>query len=64
LGFLQTKLQHLKNEFVNKHSEQMNFDQIKDYYNQAVSDHVRRNIKPDEYLTLANKFKQDAKQVE
>lgn len=63
LGFLQTKLQHLKNDFVNKQAEHLNFEQIRDYYNEAVSEHVRRRIKPDEYLTLADKYKQDAKQV-
>lgn len=63
LAFLQTKLQHLKNEFVNKQAEHLNFEQIKEYYEQAVKDHIRRNIKPDEYLTLAEKFKQDTKQV-
>ncbi|CAM4770280.1 unnamed protein product [Rotaria magnacalcarata] len=63
LGFLQTKLQHLKNEFVNKQAEHLNFEQIRDYYNEAVKENVRRHIKPDEYLTLADKFKQDAKQA-
>jgi hypothetical protein len=63
LAFLQTKLQHLKNEFVNKQAEHLNFEQIKEYYEQAVKDNVRRNIKPDEYLTLSNKFKQDTKEV-
>lgn len=63
LGFLQTKLQHLKNEFVNKQAEHLNFEQIRDYYNDAVKENIRRHIKPDEYLTLADKLKQDAKQV-
>jgi hypothetical protein len=63
LAFLQTKLQHLKNEFVNKQAEHLNFEQIRDYYNEAVTENVRRHIKPDEYLTLADKFKQDSKQV-
>ncbi|CAF2346148.1 unnamed protein product [Rotaria sp. Silwood2] len=63
LAFLQTKLQHLKNEFVNKQAEHLNFEQIRDYYNQAVLDHVRRHIKPDEYLTLVDKLKQDSKQA-
>jgi len=63
LAFLQTKLQHLKNEFVNKQSEHLNFEQIKEYYDQAVKDHIRRKIKPDEYLTLSDKFKQDTKQA-
>ena len=63
LAFLQTKLQHLKNEFVNKQAEHLNFEQIKEYYEQAVKENIRRHIKPDEYLTLAEKFKQDAKQV-
>ncbi|CAF0758273.1 unnamed protein product [Adineta ricciae] len=63
LGFLQTKLQHLKNEFVNKQAEHLNFEQIRDYYNEAVKENIRRHIKPDEYLTLAEKLKQDAKQA-
>jgi hypothetical protein len=63
LAFLQTKLQLLKNEFVNKQAEHLNFEQIKEYYEQAVKDNIRRHIKPDEYLTLSDKFKQDAKQV-
>ncbi len=63
LAFLQTKLQHLKNEFVNKQAEHLNFEQIRDYYNEAVQENIRRHIKPDEYLTLAEKFKQDSKQV-
>jgi hypothetical protein len=63
LAFLQTKLQHLKNEFVNKQAEHLNFEQIREYYNQALKEHVRRNIKPDEYITLANKLRQDIKQV-
>ncbi len=63
LAFLQTKLQHLKNEFVNKQAEHLNFEQIRDYYDEAVKENIRRHIKPDEYLTLADKFKQDAKQV-
>lgn len=63
LGFLQTKLQHLKNEFENKHGEHLNLEQIKEYYNQAVNEHVRRKIKPDEFLTLSEKFQQDIKQV-
>jgi len=63
LAFLQTKLQHLKNEFVNKQSEHLNFEQIKEYYDQAVKDNIRRKIKPDEYLTLSDKLKQDTKQA-
>ena len=63
LAFLQTKLQHLKNEFVNKQAEHLNFEQIRDYYNEAVQEHVRRKIQPDEFLTLADKYKQDARQV-
>ncbi|CAF0910477.1 unnamed protein product [Rotaria sordida] len=63
LGFLQTKLQHLKNEFTNKQGEHLNFEQIKEYYNQAVQDHIRRQIKPDEYVTLAEKFRQDIKEA-
>jgi len=63
LAFLQTKLQHLKNEFVNKQAEHLNFEQIRDYYNEAVTENVHRHIKPDEYLTLADKLKQDIKQA-
>ncbi len=63
LAFFQTKLQHLKNEFVNKQAEHLNFEQIRDYYNEAVKENIRRRIKPDEYLTLADKLKQDSKQV-
>ena len=63
LAFLQTKLEHVKNGFENKQAEHLNFEQIKSYYNQALKDHVRRNIKPDEYLTLAEKFRQDTKEV-
>ncbi len=63
LAFLQTKLQHLKNEFVNKQAEHLNFEQIRDYYDEAVKENIRRHIKPDEFLTLADKLKQDAKQV-
>ncbi|UJR27354.1 hypothetical protein I4U23_008646 [Adineta vaga] len=63
LAFLQTKLQHLKNEFVNKQVEHLNFEQIREYYNEAVKENIRRHIKPDEYLTLAEKLKQDSKQA-
>lgn len=63
LAFLQTKLQHLKNEFVNKQAEHLNFEQIRDYYNEAVQAHIRREIQPDEFLTLADKYKQDIRQV-
>ena len=63
LAFLQTKLQHLKNEFVNKHAEHLNFEQIRDYYNDAVTENVRRHIQPDEFLTLSEKLKDDSKQV-
>ena len=63
LAFLQTKLQHLKNEFVNKQAEHLNFEQIRNYYNEAVKENIRSHIKPDEYLTLADKLKQDTKQV-
>lgn len=63
LAFLQTKLHHLKNEFANKRAEHLNFEQIREYFNQAVQEHVRRQIKPDEFLTLAEKFRQDIKMV-
>lgn len=63
LAFLETKLQHLKNEFVNKQAEHLNFQQIKEYYEQARTDHIRRQLKPDEYLTLLDKYKEDIRQV-
>ncbi|CAF2406102.1 unnamed protein product [Rotaria sp. Silwood2] len=63
LAFLQTKLQLLKNEFTNRQAEHLNFEQIKEYYNQAVKEHVRRQIKADEYVTLAEKFRQDIKEA-
>ena len=63
LAFLQTKLQHLKNEFVNKQGEHLNFEQIRDYFNQAVEQQAKRQIKSDEYLTLSEKYRQDIKIV-
>jgi hypothetical protein len=41
--FLETKLQDLKNEFVHKQAEHLNFDQIKVFYEQAVKDNRRRH---------------------
>ncbi|CAF5155329.1 unnamed protein product, partial [Rotaria magnacalcarata] len=63
LAFLQTKLQLLKNEFENRQSEHLNFQQIKDYYNEVLKDHKRRQVKPDEFATIAEKFRQDIKQA-
>ncbi|CAF3415360.1 unnamed protein product [Rotaria socialis] len=63
LAFLQTKLQLLKNEFENRQSEHLNFQQIKDYYNEALKDHKRRQVKPDEFATIAEKFRLDIKQA-
>ena len=63
LAFLQTKLQHLKNEFVNKQGEHLNFEQIREFYNQAAEEHRRKQLKSDEFLTLSEKFRQDIKQV-
>ena len=63
LAFFQTKLNHLKNEFVNQMSQQLNLQEIRDYFAQALQKNVDRRIKPDEFLTLADKLKQDIKQV-
>lgn len=63
LAFLQTKLQHLKNEFTNKQAEHLNFEQIREYYKEAVQENVRRRIKPDEFLTLSEKLKTDVRIV-
>lgn len=63
LAFFQTKLQHLKNEFVNENSEQSNLEQIRTYFNEALQKNIDRRIQPDEFPTLADKLKQDIKQV-
>ena len=63
LAFFQTKLYHLKNEFVNQNSEQFNLDQIRSYFAEALQKNIDRRIKPDEFNTLADKLKQDIKQV-
>jgi hypothetical protein len=63
LAFFQTKLYHLKNEFVNQNSEQLNLEQIRNYFAQALQKNIDRRIKPDEFNTLADKLKQDIKQV-
>lgn len=64
LAFLQTKLFHLKNEFVDYNAEQSNLEQIRNYFSEALQKHIDRRIQPDEFITLADKFKQDIKQVE
>jgi hypothetical protein len=63
LAFFQTKLFHLKNEFTNQNSEQLNLEQIRIYFAEAYQKNLDRRIKPDEYHTLADKLKQDIKQV-
>jgi hypothetical protein len=63
LAFFQTKLHHLKNEFVHQNSEQFNLEQIKTYFAEALQKNIDRRIKPDEFNTLANKLQQDIKQV-
>jgi hypothetical protein len=63
LAFFQTKLYHLKNEFVNQNSEQFNLDQIRTYFAEALQKNIDRRIKPDEFNTLSDKLKQDIKQV-
>ncbi|CAF0979898.1 unnamed protein product [Adineta ricciae] len=63
LAFFQTKLYHLKNEFVNQNSEQLNLEQIRTYFNEALQKNIDRRIKPDEFITLADKLKQDIKQA-
>ena len=63
LAFLQTKLNHLKNEFVNLNSEQSNLEQIRNYFTEALQKNIDRRIQSDEFITLAQKFHQDIKQV-
>ncbi|CAF1210490.1 unnamed protein product [Rotaria sordida] len=63
LAFFQTKLYHLKNEFVNENSEHHNLEQIKNYFAEALQKNIDRRIKPDEFITLADKLKQDIKQA-
>ncbi|CAF1093772.1 unnamed protein product [Adineta steineri] len=63
LAFFQTKLFHLKNEFVNQNSEQLNLEQIRTYFAEALQKNIDRRIKPDEFITLADKLKQDIKQA-
>ena len=63
LAFFQTKLYHLKNEFINQNSEQLNLEQIRTYFTEALQKNIDRRIKPDEFITLADKLKQDIKQV-
>ncbi|CAF1033162.1 unnamed protein product [Rotaria magnacalcarata] len=63
LAFFQTKLYHLKNEFINQNSEHHNLEQIKNYFAEAHQKNVDRRIKPDEFNTLADKLKQDIKQA-
>lgn len=63
LAFFQTKLYHLKNEFMDQNSEQHNLEQIRNYFVEALQKNIDRKIKPDEFITLADKLKQDIKQV-
>jgi hypothetical protein len=63
LSFFQTKLYHLKNEFENQTSQQRNLQQIREYFAQVLQKNFDRRIKPDEFNTLADKLKQDIKQV-
>ena len=63
LAFLQTKLYHLKNEFINKQAEHLNFEQIREYYNQSVEEQKRKELKADEFLTLSEKIRLDIKEV-
>ena len=63
LAFFQTKLYYLKNEFVNQNSEQHNIEQIRSYFADALQKHIDRRIKPDEFITLSDKLKQDIKEV-
>lgn len=63
LAFLQTKLHHLKNEFVNENSEQSNLEQIRNHFNEALQKNIDRRIRPDEFLAVAETLKQDIKQV-
>ncbi len=63
LAFFQTKLFHLKNEFINQMSQQANLQQIRDYFAQAFQKNIQRKIKSDEFVILADKLKHDIKQV-
>ena len=63
LAFFQTKAYHLRNEFINQNSEQLNLEQIRTYFADALQKNIDRKIKPDEFNTLADKLKQDIKQV-
>jgi hypothetical protein len=63
LTFFQTKLHHLKDEFIDQTSQQVNLQQIRDYFVQSLHKNIQRKIQPDEFITLANKLQQDIKQV-
>ena len=63
VAFILTKLHHLKNEFVNRQAEQLNFEQMREHYNQAVEDQKRKQLKADEFLTLSEKIRVDIKEV-
>ena len=52
LAFFQTKLYHLKDEFSPQIDQQENLQQIKAYFNQALIEHQKRHIQPDEFITL------------
>lgn len=63
LAFFETKLYHLKNEFVNQMSQQLNLEQIRDYFSEQLKKNCDRQIHDEEFPTLADKLKQDIKQV-
>jgi len=63
LAFFQTKLYHLKDEFINQNSEQSNLEQIRNYFAAALRKNIDRKIQSDEFITLADKLKQDIKQA-
>ena len=63
LAFFETKLYHLKNEFVNQMSQQLNLEQIRDYFSEQLKKNYDRQILDEEFPTLAEKLKQDIKQV-
>ena len=63
LAFFETKLYHLKNEFVNQMSQQLNLEQIREYFSEQLKKNYDRQIHDEEFPTLAEKLKQDIKQV-
>jgi len=63
LAFFQTKLYHLKDEFINQNSEQSNLEQIRNYFAAALRKNIDRKIQSNDFITLADKLKQDIKQA-